>query len=322
MFEKKKVLPTDIKEIFPFASHYLTMPDGEWMHYIDEGSGPLLVMVHGNPTWSFLFRHLIAYFRRSHRVIVIDHVGMGLSSRPQNYPYNLRQHIKNLSTLLSFIGVGREIKSFNLLAHDWGGPIALGAAIELSASNDLSLIDQLFLSNTACFQSEMIPKRINILKSAFGQFLISSLNVFAYNATWMAPAKKLHPLIKKALLFPYQNKRERVAIAAFVNDIPLGPHHESFSPLKRIEEKLNTIKKDPALIWGMKDFCFNQKYLERWENFYPKAHVFKLKKASHYLFEDAPKEIIEAMEQVFAQTNGPSVSEQRPESEAESISLN
>ena len=299
MFEKRKRLPQSLKEIFPFSSHYLTLPDGEWMHYIDEGSGPLLVLVHGNPTWSFLFRHLIAYFRRTHRVIAMDHVGMGLSSRPRKYSYNLRQHSRNLKTLLSFIGVGNEIKTFSMLVHDWGCPIGLGAAMDLSASQDLSLIEQLFITNSASFRSKNIPSRINLLKGRLGSFAITRMNLFAKMALFMAPAKRLHPKIKEALLFPYQTPRDRIGIDHFVQDIPLTTDDESYSSLKRIEDKLKTLKTTPAIIWGMKDFCFDKTFLDTWIKIYPEAKVFELHEASHYLFEDAAKEIIESMLQII-----------------------
>lgn len=299
MFEKRKTLPQNLKEIFPFSSHYLTLPDGEWVHYIDEGTGPLLVLVHGNPTWSFMYRQLIAYFRKTHRVIAFDHVGMGLSSRPLKYSYTLRQHSRNLKTLLAFIGVGREIKSFNMLVHDWGGPIGLSAAMDLSPAYDLSLVDQLFITNTAGFRSQNIPARINILRGKIGGFFITKFNIFAKFALFMAPAQSLHSKVKEGYLFPYQTPRDRLGILNFVKDIPLTPDDESYSALKRIEEKLKTIKKTPTIIWGMKDFCFNINFLNTWKKIYPDALVIELKGASHYLFEDAPKEIIEKMETVM-----------------------
>lgn len=91
---------------YPFESNYLSVRGGR-LHYIDEGTGPVIVMVHGNPTWSYYYRHLIAHFRLSHRVIAVDHLGCGLSDKPSDYPYCLAQHVENIDILLTHLEVGR-----------------------------------------------------------------------------------------------------------------------------------------------------------------------------------------------------------------------
>ena len=119
---------------YPFSSHYLQL-DGGRLHYIDEGTGPVIVMVHGNPTWSYYFRHLISLLRENHRVIALDHIGCGLSDKPQNYSYCLAQHIENLESLLTHLHIDR----FSLVVHDWGGAIGIGCAV-----NHIKLLKRLW----------------------------------------------------------------------------------------------------------------------------------------------------------------------------------
>ncbi len=109
---------------YPFASHFLEL-DGGRLHYIDEGAGPVIVMVHGNPTWSYFFRHLISLLKKNYRVIALDHMGCGLSDKPQDYPYCLAQHIENLESLICHLQIDR----FSLIVHDWGGAIGIGCAV-------------------------------------------------------------------------------------------------------------------------------------------------------------------------------------------------
>ncbi|MBT3889925.1 MAG: alpha/beta fold hydrolase, partial [Planctomycetaceae bacterium] len=109
---------------YPFQSNFMELDDGNRLHYVDEGSGPPVLMVHGNPTWSFYYRHLVQSLQDRYRAIAVDHVGCGLSSKPQRYPYTLTQHIQNLTLLMEHL----ELDGVHLVVHDWGGPIGLGMA--------------------------------------------------------------------------------------------------------------------------------------------------------------------------------------------------
>ena len=115
-------LPPAVRALYPFASNFYEAREGR-IHYLDEGTGPVVVMVHGNPTWSFLYRDLIRELRADHRCIAIDHLGCGLSDKPASGTYRLEAHLANLAGLLDHLGVTR----FSLVVHDWGGPIGLGA---------------------------------------------------------------------------------------------------------------------------------------------------------------------------------------------------
>lgn len=270
-------IPNELKNEYPFQSHFIKIDQKNRLHYIDEGTGPVIVMLHGNPTWSFFYRNLIKDFSKNHRVIVPDHIGCGLSSKPEDYQYTLKNHIENVEQLLNEL----KIEKFSLIVHDWGGAIGMGVA-----TRHPQRIEKIVAMNTACFTSNAIPFRINILRNDIGEWMIRSMNAFAYPATFMAVNKKLNPTIKKGFLLPYNNFKNRIATAKFVRDIPMDKEHRTYPELKRIEDHLKDIHSPVLLLWGEKDFCFNMTFFRRWQDFFPKAKAISYPDASHYLLED------------------------------------
>jgi haloalkane dehalogenase len=266
---------------YPFQSNYYTI--GEYrLHYVDEGEGDVIVMVHGNPTWSYYYRKLIRLLAKKHRIIAIDHMGCGLSDKPQNYDYCLKNHIDNLYSLLQFL----KVDSFSLVVHDWGGAIGMGVA----AKNPDS-IKRAMILNTAAFRSKRIPFRISICRwPVVGTFLVRGLNGFAGPATTMAVSKKMDTNVAAAFLAPYDSWKNRVAVAAFVEDIPLDFGHPSYKTLLAVEKGLEKFQQRqlPMLIcWGGKDFCFNDSFYEEWCQRFPHADSHYFKEAGHYVLEDA-----------------------------------
>lgn len=275
-------LPEYLQNSFPFKSRLLSLDSDKLsLHYIQEGHGEMVVMVHGNPSWSFLFRSLIKGLRdKNYQALSCDHLGCGFSSKPQDYPYQLKNHIANFSRFMNHI----KAKRVTLVVHDWGGAIGLGWAVR-----NPHKIKRLVITNTAAFLSQSIPKSIALCKvPVLGPFIIRRLNGFALPALWMATAKGLSQETKKGLILPYNNFHNRVALAKFVQDIPMNKNHPSYQTLLDIEQKLHLIKSPKLLLWGMKDFCFHEGFLKRWREIYPEAQVEKLNHAGHYLFEDEP----------------------------------
>jgi len=146
------IIPQELKNEYPFSSHYHSVGK-EKLHYIDEGQGEVMLMLHGNPTWSFFYRNVAKHFAKTNRVIVPDHVGCGLSDKPQDYEYTLKNHVQNTLALIEKLG----LKDITLLVHDWGGAIGMGVA---TARPDL--IKRMVIMNTAAFRSLEIPMRITI----------------------------------------------------------------------------------------------------------------------------------------------------------------
>lgn len=285
-------LPEHLKRLYPFSSNWIDTPGGK-QHYLDEGQGEVVVMLHGNPTWSFFYRTVIQKLSPNFRCIVPDHIGMGLSDKPQKgFSYQLKDHIENVVRLIEHL----KIERFNLIVHDWGGAIGMGLAERFP-----DRIGKLVVMNTAAFRSQNIPKRIAICKlPLIGEFIVRAFNGFAWPATWMASEQKLSLQVKAGYLFPYSNWKTRIATHRFVKDIPLSSTHPSYETLLKIEEGLSQFQNNPMLLlWGMKDFCFDETFLREWQKRFPKAKTVELANADHYLLEDAPEETCREIQRFF-----------------------
>lgn len=281
---------------YPFASHYLQVPGGR-LHYVDEGpaaksdssrgSTPVLLCVHGNPTWSFYWRHIVAAFRDRVRVVAVDHLGCGLSDKPQDYTYRLADHIGNVQRLIESL----DLTNITLLAHDWGGAIGMGAAGRMPQR-----FARFGLFNTGAFRSDRCPWRIRVCRiPLLGAWGVRGLNLFAGAAITMATEKpeRFTPAVRAGYLAPYDNYANRVAVHRFVQDIPLSSSHPSYKTLLEVEEGLAKFRDKPVLLaWGMRDWCFTPHFLERFREFFPNAEVHRFADAGHYVIEDAHERII------------------------------
>jgi haloalkane dehalogenase len=280
--------------LYPFASHELRI-DGRRYHYLDEGQGEPLLLVHGNPTWSFYWRALVAGLRDRYRLIAVDHIGCGLSDKPQNYNYCLAQHTQNLQRLIEHL----DLRRVTLVVHDWGGAIGLSAAVA-----DPGRFARLVLLNTAAYRSRRMPWRIAACRiPGLGRLAVQGCNAFARAATWMATTQRggLSGPVRAGLLAPYDRWQSRLAIYRFVQDIPLSPKHPSYAALDELEQRLPQLSKLPILlVWGMQDWCFTPAFLQRFLEFFPLAEVRRLAQAGHYVMEDAPQEVIAAIEEFLA----------------------
>ncbi len=282
-----KIDISGFKELYPFESHFLKI-EGHNYHYIDEGAGETVVMLHGNPTWSFYYRNLITALKDSgYRAIAPDHIGCGLSDKPQDYDYTLSKHISNFECLVEILG----LKNITLVVHDWGGAIGMGYATKHPEN-----IKKLVVLNTAAFRFDFIPFRINICRiPVFGDIAIRCFNAFAGAAVHMAVTKheRMTPEVKMGYLAPYGNYHDRIATLRFVQDIPMSKKDKSYSQLVEIEGKLALLKKKPMLIvWGAKDFCFTTEFMKKWHFLFPDADIRNITDAGHYVLEDAHERII------------------------------
>ncbi|HZP61371.1 MAG TPA: alpha/beta fold hydrolase [Opitutaceae bacterium] len=284
---RREDLPTWLQKIYPFAPRSFVTPRGARMSFLDEGprGDEAVLMLHGNPTWSFYFRDLIRELSPRVRCVAPDHVGMGLSDKPPAYAYDLDARIDDVATLVAHLG----LRQVHLLVHDWGGAIGFGLAARQPVA-----IGKLAILNTAAFAVPWIPRRIALCRTRFpGTFLVRGLNGFAGPATWMAMHRRsLTADEKRAYLWPYRSWAERVAVDAFVKDIPLEASHPSMPTLRAIEAALPQFCDRPALIaWGGKDFCFDDRFLVRWQKIFPQAATAHFAEAGHYVLEDAGREI-------------------------------
>jgi haloalkane dehalogenase len=271
------------KNQYPFKTHKFEI-DGHLMSYVDEGQGRVIVMLHGNPTWSFFYRNLIKLLRKNYRVIAPDHLGCGLSDKPQDYPYRMADHVANIERLLEYL----QIEKHSLVLHDWGGAIGMGYAAEHHER-----IEALVIMNSAAFRSPRIPWRIAVCRLKFlGPLLVRGLNLFARAALFMAVKKRMPKPVRQGFLAPYDNWENRVAILRFIEDIPLDIRHPSYESLMRAEGGLDYFTENPTLIlWGGRDFCFDDSFYHEWQRRFPNARSIYLESAGHYLLEDANGEV-------------------------------
>lgn len=275
-----------MQNLYPFEFHYLSLSpsgfaaEGPRLHYVDEGQGRPLLMVHGNPSWSFLYRNLILGLRHKYRCIAPDHIGCGLSDKPQNYTYTLAQHIQNLRELVQHL----DLKEFDLVVHDWGGPIGLKLAQEY-----LDRVKTILILNTSAFLSQRLPWQIRLCRLPYlGAFLVRGLNAFAIGATHLGVSQPLSRDLRKGFCYPYATWKNRIAIQRFIQDIPLEPDLESYSLVQQIDKDLKLFKdRKVHLLWGMRDFCFSPHFLEGFKQRLPFAQVHPFAEAGHYVLEDA-----------------------------------
>ena len=258
------------------------------MSYVDEGKKDetTTLFLHGNPTWSFFYRNAILAWKNYGRCIAPDHLGCGLSDKPDDsrFSYQLKNHAENILELVDSL----KIDKLNLVVHDWGGAIGMTA---FSSTPDR--IKKIVLLNTAAFPSSNVPLRILFCRlPLIGKFFVRALNGFAGPATWMASAKGMSPDAKKGFLFPYNNWKNRVAIWNFVRDIPYEKNHISRSVLESTAQKLKVFDTTPKLAcWGMKDFCFHQGFLKEWQNYWPSMQTHKFEDSGHYILEDCFEDV-------------------------------
>lgn len=287
---QKKSIISNTSNLYPFRSNYLAI-NGLRYHYLDEGTGEPLVMIHGNPTWSFYFRHLINVFKDRHRVIVPDHMGCGLSDKPdtREYDFRLQSRINDLNDLMRHLKVDRPV---TLIMHDWGGMIGLGWALK-----NLDRVKRLVIMNTAGFfppGGKAIPIRLKLLRAPnpVMDWAVLHLNLFARAALYMCPRRRLPAVVKKGLTAPYNTPKNRIATLKFVQDIPLRPSDYSGSIVDDVQKNLERICARPTLlIWGAHDFVFDRSYFDEFRRRIPHAQSHWLSEAGHYLLEDAPEKI-------------------------------
>ncbi len=289
-------LPERVRDLYPWQGRFLDV-DGGRLHLLDEGprEAPVMLCVHGNPTWSFYWRALVEAYSKTHRVVVPDHIGCGLSDKPQGWPYRLGGHVDNLVRVIEEL----DLKDITLVVHDWGGAIGFGAAERVP-----DRIARLVVTNTAAFRSPDIPPSIASCRiPGFGSLAVRGFNGFAWAATWRTTVRKLPPEVKQGLLAPYDSWDNRIATLRFVEDIPMKPDHPSYATLKSIEDGLGALAELPMLIlWGEQDWCFTPAFRAIWQRRFPKAEVHAWEDVAHYVMEDAPERVIERLDGFLART--------------------
>jgi haloalkane dehalogenase len=279
---------------YPFAPHYRVV-NGVRIHFADEGSGEPLVLLHGDPTWGYLYRHFIPPLARHGRCIVPDHMGMGKSETPDApRPYRLSHHIANLEALL----LALDLRDITLVLHDWGGPVGLGAAVRHPGR-----IKRLVLMNTwasAPWPGGPLPRLLEVIRSARGERFVLERNAYLEPALMgtTCHAERLTAAVMNAYRAPFPTSQSRLALLCWSRDIPVMETDPSYPEMKRIEESLSMFSSIPILlVWGMQDPVLPPHILGWWQARFPHAATREVQDASHFLQEDAPDRIVGWLEQ-------------------------
>ncbi len=277
---------------FPYISERVEI-GGHGMAYVDVGSGPPVLHVHGNPTWSFYYRRLLAALPPlGLRAIAPDHIGMGRSDKPADadYPYTLARRVSDLTAFVDSLGLDQPL---SLVVHDWGGAIALAWAVD-----HVEQVDKMVLLNTGAFPlppEKAMPWSLRAARlPVLGDLAVRRLNAFSLGALAMGSGRMLLPAEARAgLLAPYDSPEHRTAVLRFVQDIPLQPGDPAYAVLERTEQRLPLLADVPTQVfWGMKDPVFDATVLDHLLTLLPRAKVHRYADAGHYVLEDAADRIV------------------------------
>jgi len=289
------------RDVYPFDGRRLDL-GGHGLHYLDEGAGPPVLMVHGNGTWSFAYRALVLGLRDAYRCVVPDLMGMGRSDKPgdDQYEYTLDRRVEDLDQLVMSLG----LEGVTLVGHDWGGMVAMAWARRRP-----ECIRRFVMMNTVAFRNPAhlpLPPSMTIMRSPLGPLLVRGLNLITRGMMWRGTARPMPRDVVRAHMAPYDSWANRVAVHRFVQDVPMKPGDRAWGTIGATEAALTELAKDrPALLcWGLRDFLVKPGYLDAWIRHWPGAEVQRLPEAGHFLLEDAPDQVIKLVRDFLVRTDG------------------
>lgn len=279
--ESEMERPATLERLLPFASHYCGI-GGFRMHYLDEGEGPIVLLLHGNPTWCFYYRNLIKELKAEFRVIALDYIGCGLSDHPSDVHFRAADRVNQVQEFIDKLGIER----FSLVMHDWGGPIGTAVAID-----NIEKITSLTYLNTTLTEIDALPSLIKVAASpVVGAAITKQTPQFIRFTTELGVTKRLPRDIKQAYFLPYDSVVRRTAVCDFVYDIPFSESHPTYPEIARIREGIPRLSAVPVqIIWGLRDPCFHKEMLTKVAAHFPHAEVIEISDASHLVLEDAPE---------------------------------
>ena len=285
-------LDGDFGGTFPFEARYIQVADDVRMHYVDEGpsDAPPLLFVHGNPTWSYLWRRPIAALAgNGRRCVAFDHMGFGRSDKPaQLYRYTLQAHVSNAVALIDEL----DLRDVTRVAPDWGGPIGLGAMLERSDR----LRDAVLVNTWAWELPSFVPSFIRELRAeGLGELLVLGGNLFVESIPGGMARRDPDPVMMEAYRAPFPDYWSRIAMLAAQRDIPFTERDRSAALMGSIHERLQELDIPVTLVWGMRDPVFQPVFMEQWRELFPDARVVELTDAAHFVPEDRPDAVIDAL---------------------------
>ncbi len=279
-----------IEDEYAFEHGFVETPHGR-MHYVEAGRGDPVLCLHGNPTWSFLYREFLRGLSDGSRVIAPDLIGFGLSEKPRDVRgFSIEGHIDDVVALVDAL----DLREITLVFQDWGGPIGLGVAARRPER-----VRSLVVMNTIGFvpdgSGNGVPLALRVLRApVVGEQLVQGLGLFhrAFVPIGIARPARSSEQVLRAYREVQGSWDERAGTLAFPRLIPNGPSHPSMAVLERTGKYLDSFTGPVLLIWGMRDPVFDSKLLAEWRARFPDAPVLEIDDAGHFLQEDAPELIV------------------------------
>lgn len=275
------------KSEYPFAPHHLDVSGGR-MHYVDEGNGSPVLLVHGTPVWSFLYRNVIRRLSASHRVIAPDHIGFGLSDKPADWSYTLPDHASNLKRLVNEL----DLSDTTLVVHDFGGPIGLSVFLDNPERFKRVVITNTFLWRLT---DSHFTRPGRLLGGRVGKLLYTRLNM---SARFFVPRVFGEQKITKTARLHYRN--------ALPSGNRVGPWAMAREMLKAGDwldqqwQRADLLKSVPvSIVWGERDPTFRAEELVRWIERLPEAKVVRLLDVGHFVAEEAPDRLSDEVEELI-----------------------
>lgn len=281
---------------YPFTPKAFQVRPGLSMSYLDEGprDGEVIIMLHGNPSWSYYWRNLVSGLSDKYRCIVPDHIGMGFSDKPEDstYEYTLQSRVDDVSALLRHLGITGPV---TLAVHDWGGMIGFGWALSHAQQ-----VKRLVITNTAAFPlpaAKKMPWQLSLGRdSQFGAFIIRAFNAFSSGASYQGVETKMPADVRRAYVSPYNTWSNRISTLRFMQDIPLQPGDKAWPLVAEAGRRLPEFADRPAFIgWGLQDFVFDKHFLADFRAALPNAEVTAFEDAGHYVLEDKQAILVPAI---------------------------
>jgi haloalkane dehalogenase len=279
---------------YPFAPHSFKTPQGK-IHYVDEGQGSPIVMVHGTPTWSYLYRHMIKGLSSQYRCIALDHLGFGLSDKP-NPPLRPIEHAANLEKLIESLG----LKDITLVVHDFGGPIGLSYAIEHPEN-----VKRLVLFNTWMWPVKGDPHFERALRwfgGGLGRYLYEKWS-FAINFMMKrVSGSQISDAAYRHYRGPFPAPADRTVTWLFARE--LIDSSDWYASLMKQRDKL--ANKPALVLWGLKDQAFPMKILQNWSLLLSNVEIISYGDAGHFVQEDKGASLCPVIEKFMKSTHGSS----------------
>ena len=278
------------QQLFPYQSRFMKLDNGTRIHYVDEGNGPTLLLLHGNPAWSFLYRHIISLLKDDFRLVAPDYPGFGLSSAPPNYTFTAAEQAKSITEFIQKL----DLQKTTIMMQDWGGPIGFDVAL-----TNPQRITAFVIGNTWAWPLERTGQKVfsTLMGGLPGQFTSWCCNGVTRFFMSRGVVNKLSDDELAMYLAPFNDRHKRSQTHIFPAQL-----RDANKFLTNISGNLHTLSDRPALIvWGLQDFAFQEPERSRFEAIFPDHKTVLLENSGHFIQEDAPNEISTAIRNWFKQ---------------------